>query len=93
MRQQTSPAAEESAPAAEGEAVTQSNGGETQYNGPILGVKPDDQANQMTIPESSIPAVSQQTSTGQIPPWVTYLFTGLALLTAAVAVYLWRKTH
>ena len=93
LRQQPSPAAEEAAPQAGDEAVTQAYGGETQDNGPILGVKPDDQANQMTIPESSIPAISQQTATGQIPPWVTYLFTGLALITAAVAVYLWRKTH
>ncbi|MEM5774511.1 MAG: hypothetical protein AAGU05_05870, partial [Anaerolineaceae bacterium] len=92
-RQQQSPATEESAPQAAPEAEAQAYGSTTQNNGPILGVKPNDQANQMTIPQSSIPPVVSETAPASaLPGWITYTFIGLAALSGAAALYLWRKT-
>lgn len=69
-------------------AETEKSSAESQETGPILGIRPTDEENAITIPSNEQPAPAV---TG-LPAFVSYIFLGLAATTGMIA-YLLRRRH
>ena len=62
-----------------------------QASGPILGVRPSEEANAITVPSTTEAETAPQAVVRRIPSYLAFIFLSLAAITGVFAFLFWRK--